>query len=282
METGNSKVCVITGATSGIGRVAALSLAQQGFKMLLVARSREKGEAVQRVIRGIVPDSSPEFYVGDLSSQQSIRALANEIRSAHPRIDVLVNNAGGVFGSRVLTPEGIEYTFALNHLGYFALTNLLLDSLKSAGDARIVNVSSEVHKFGKLDLNHLDADGEYNAMKAYAQSKLANLLFTYELSRQLASTRITVNALHPGGVRTNFGRDLPGAVGMFFRHFGFLLRSPEKGAETLIWLATSNKVSGLTGKYFLDKREIRSSRSSYDVSLARRLWEISSAVTGLD
>jgi NAD(P)-dependent dehydrogenase (short-subunit alcohol dehydrogenase family) len=194
---------------------------------------------------------------------------------------VLINNAGGVFGNRVLTPEGIEHTFALNHMGYFTLTNLLLDCLKSANGARIVNVSSQVHKFGKLDLSRLDADGEYNSMMAYAQSKLANLLFTYELSRRLADTRITVNALHPGGVRTNFGRDLPGAAGIFFRHFGFLLRSPEKGAETLIWLAASDQVSGVTGKYFLDKREIRSSRSSYDTALAGRLWEISSELTGL-
>lgn len=282
MVTGNPKVCLITGPTSGIGKVAALSLARQGFKLLLVARSRERGENVQQAIREVLPNSAPELYIGDLSSRQSICSLAKDIREAHPRIDVLINNAGGIFGSHVLTAEGIEHTFALNHLGYFTITNLLLDSLRAAEDARIVNVSSEVHKVGKLDFNDLNSNSKYNAMKAYAQSKLANLLFTYELSRRLADTRITVNAFHPGGVRTNFGRDLPGVVGFFFRHFGIFLRSPEKGAETLIWLATSDQVTGVTGKYFLDKREIRSSRISYDVALAKQLWDVSSKLTGLN
>lgn len=279
MNSRNSKVCLITGATSGIGKVTALSLARQGFKMLLVARSREKGESVRRAIQTVLPDSAPELFVGDLSSQQSIRTLAKEIQSAHSRIDVLINNAGGIFGNRVLTAEGIEYTFALNHLGYFSLTNLLLDSLRSAGDARIINVSSQAHKIGKLDLGNRNSHGNYNAMMAYAQSKLANILFTYELSRQLSGTRITVNALHPGSVHTNFGRDLPGAAGVFFRHFGFLLRSPEKGAETIIWLASSDQVDGITGRYFLDKREIRSSGISYNASLAKQLWDISSELT---
>ena len=282
MNTRKSKVCLITGATSGIGKVAAVALAEQGFKMLLVARSREKGEALQQAIHRDFPGSITELYVGDLSSQRSIRTLANDVQTANPVINVLINNAGGVFGSRVLTSDGIEYTFALNHLGYFSLTNLLLDPLKAAGDARIVNVSSQVHKFSKLDLRDLNSSGEYNAMIAYAQSKLANLLFTYELSRRLAGTRITVNALHPGGVRTNFGRDLPGVVGIFFRRFGIFLRSPEKGAETLIWLASSDQVAGITGKYFLDKKEIRSSRISYDVVLAKQLWDASSKLAALD
>lgn len=282
MKMRNLRVCVVTGATSGIGKVAALSLAQQGFKMLLVARSREKGESVQRAIQAVLPDSAPELFVGDLSSQQSIRTLAKDIRSAHSHIDVLINNAGGIFGNRVLTAEGIEHTFALNHLGYFLLTNLLLEPLRAAGEARIINVSSQVHRFSKLDLDHLSSNGKYNAMEAYAQSKLANILFTYELSRRLADTRITANALHPGAVRTNFGRGLPGAVGAFFRHFGFLLRSAEKGAATMVWLASSDEVAGVTGKYFLDKREIRSSRISYDVSLARQLWDASAELTALN
>lgn len=282
MKMRNSRVCVVTGATSGIGKVAALSLAQQGFKMLLVARSREKGESVQRAIQAVLPDSAPELFVGDLSSQQSIRTLVKDIRSAHRHIDVLINNAGGIFGNRVLTAEGIEHTFALNHLGYFLLTNLLLDPLRAAGEARIINVSSQAHRFSKLDLDHLNSNGKYNAMEAYAQSKLANILFTYELSRRLADTRITANALHPGAVRTNFGRELPGVVGAFFRHFGFLLRSAEKGAATMVWLASSDQVAGVTGKYFLDKREIRSSRISYDVSLARQLWDASAELTALN
>ncbi|HCA80779.1 MAG TPA: short-chain dehydrogenase [Bacteroidetes bacterium] len=282
MISRDPKVCLITGATSGIGKAAAISLARQGFKLVLVGRAQEKSEKVRQGIKEVLPNSTPEVYIGDLSSRQSIGALAKDIRSAHPRIDVLINNAGGIFGSRVLTAEGIEYTFALNHLGYFSLTNRLLDTLQAAGDARIVNVSSQVHKFSKIDLGDLSSSGGYNAMKAYAQSKLANLLFTYELSRRLAGTKITVNALHPGGVRTNFGRELPGLAGIFFRHFGLFLRSPEKGAETLIWLASSDQVAGVTGKYFLDKREIRSSNISYDLALAKQLWDVSSKLTALD
>ena len=159
MISRDPKVCLITGATSGIGKAAAISLARQGFKLVLVGRAQEKSEKVRQGIKEVLPNSTPEVYIGDLSSRQSIGALAKDIRSAHPRIDVLINNAGGIFGSRVLTAEGIEYTFALNHLGYFSLTNRLLDTLQAAGDARIVNVSSQVHKFSKIDLGDLSSSG---------------------------------------------------------------------------------------------------------------------------
>jgi len=281
MKTENPKICLITGATSGIGKATAVSLAQKGYKLLLVARSREKGESLQQEILGMSPSAPPELYIADLSSQSSIRTLVKTIQRNHARIDVLINNAGGIFGSHVTTVDGIELTFALNHLGYFLLSNLLLDQLKAGGNSRIVNVSSQAHRLGTRNLDDQSSGEEHSAMKSYAQSKLANLLFTYELSRRLADTPITVNALHPGSVRTNFGRELPGVGGAFFRYFDFLLRSPEKGAETVIWLASADEAAGITGKYFLDKKEIRSSQISYDVELAKRLWDVSSKMTNL-
>jgi NAD(P)-dependent dehydrogenase (short-subunit alcohol dehydrogenase family) len=281
MKTENPKICLITGATSGIGKATAVSLAQKAYKLLLVARSREKGESLQQEILGMSPSAPPELYIADLSSQSSIHTLVKTIQRNHARIDVLINNAGGIFGSHVTTVDGIELTFALNHLGYFLLSNLLLDQLKAGGNSRIVNVSSQAHRLGTRNLDDQSSGEEHSAMKSYAQSKLANLLFTYELSRRLADTPITVNALHPGSVHTNFGRELPGVGGAFFRYFDFLLRSPEKGAETVIWLASADEAAGITGKYFLDKKEIRSSQISYDVELAKRLWDVSSKMTNL-
>lgn len=276
-----SKVCVITGATSGIGRAAARSLAAEGFHLLLVSRTESKGKQLLEELGNLATGCTPELYIADLSAQSDIRRLANEIRSHHQKIDVLLNNAGGIFRERFVTAEGLEHTFALNHLAYFLLTNLLLDRLTAAGAARVINVSSQAHMIGSIEFDHLGDGTKYNPMKAYAESKLENLLFTYELSRRLSGTEVTVNALHPGGVRTNFGRDLSGPAGFFFRRLDFLLRSPEKGAETALWLATSVEVARTTGKYFKDKKEIRSSRVSYDRDVAGRLWDASARFVGL-
>jgi retinol dehydrogenase-14 len=275
-----AKVCIITGATSGIGKAAALSLAKKGAHLLLVSRSVEKGKGLQHEIDSIRTNSKAELYVADLSSQAEIRRLAEEIRKRHAVINILLNNAGGIFGTRRITADGLEHTFALNHLAYFHLTNLLLDRLKASESARVVNVTSQMHRYTAIDFDDLGLEKKYSPMKSYAQSKLANLLFTYELARRLSGTRVTVNAYHPGGVRSNFGRELPGTAGFFFRHLGFLLRSPEKGAETAVWLASAPELEGVTGKYFLDKREIRSSAISYDQLAARRLWDISARSVG--
>jgi NAD(P)-dependent dehydrogenase (short-subunit alcohol dehydrogenase family) len=278
----DKKVCLITGATSGIGKATLLSLARQGMSIVMVSRNKEKGESVRAAITEKTRNEHIHLAVADLSSQQDIRKLASEIKSKYSRLDILVNNAGGIFGKRVLTVDGLELTFALNHLAYFLLTNLLLEILKAAPAGRVVNVSSQAHRYGSMEFDDPGFEKGYNAMKSYAQSKLANLLFTYELSRRLAGTGITANALHPGVVRTGFGKELSGIAGLVFKRLDFLMRSPEKGAETVIWLASSSEPKQLTGKYFCDRREIRSSRVSYDHDAAKRLWESSVQMTGLE
>ena len=277
----DKKVCLITGATSGIGKATLASLAQQGMSIVMVSRNKEKGESVRSAITEKTRNENIHLAIADLSSQQDIRRLASDIKSKYSKLDILVNNAGGIFGKRILTVDRLELTFALNHLAYFLLTNLLLEILKAAPAGRVVNVSSQAHRYGSLEFDDPGFEKGYNAMKSYAQSKLANLLFTYELSRHLAGTGITANALHPGAVRTGFGKDLSGIAGFVFKRFDFLMRSPEKGAETVIWLASSAEPEQLTGKYFCDRRELRSSRVSHDRDVAKRLWEASAQMTGL-
>jgi len=269
------KVCLITGATSGIGKATLLSLAQQGMSIVMVSRNKEKGESVRAAITEKTRNENIHLAIADLSSQQDIRKLASDIKSKYSKLDILVNNAGGIFDKRILTVDRLELTFALNHLAYFLLTNLLLEILKAAPAGRVVNVSSQAHRYGSLEFDDPGFEKGYNAMKSYAQSKLANLLFAYELSRHLAGTGITANALHPGVVRTGFGKELSGIAGFVFKRLDFLMRSPEEGAETVIWLASAAEVEGVSGKYFLDKKEIRSSKISYDESVAHRLWEVS-------
>lgn len=277
----SGKICLVTGATSGIGKATALSLARQGATVLLVSRDKEKGGKVRDEIVEKTGNEGVRLYIADLSSQKEIRSLAGEIRMNHPRIDILVNNAGGIFDKRILTVDGIELTLALNHLAYFLLTNLLLEMLRAAPSARVISVSSQAHQFGRMEFGDLGYEQGYNPMKSYARSKLANILFTYELARRTAGTRITANTLHPGTVRTNFGKQLSGIAGFVFKQLDVFMRSPEKGAETVIWLASAEEVEGVSGKYFLDKKEIRSSKISYDENVARRLWEVSAQITGL-
>ncbi len=275
----NTRVSIVTGATSGIGKATAIALAQTGITVALVSRKREKGEAVLGEIVSRTGNSNVELFVADLSSLVEVKRLAHEIRARHPIIDILINNAGGVFGTRTLTVDGTELTFALNHLSYFLLTNLLLEPLKSAPQGRIINVSSQAHLVGTIAFDDLELKKKYNAMRSYAQSKLANILFTYELARRLAGTPVTANTLHPGSVRSNFGRELPGIGGFFFRNFGIFMRSPEKAAETVTWLAQADELTGVSGKYYFDKKEIHSSKISYDTGVARHLWEISERMT---
>ncbi|MGA3246036.1 MAG: SDR family oxidoreductase [Bacteroidota bacterium] len=277
----SGKICLITGATSGIGKATALSLARQGATVLLVSRNKEKGGKVRNEIVEKTGNEGVRLYIADLSSQKEIRSLAGEIRTNHPRIDVLVNNAGGIFDKRILTVDGIELTLAVNHLAYFLLTNLLLEMLRAAPSARVVSVSSQAHQFGRMEFGDLGYEQGYNPMKSYARSKLANILFTYELARRTAGTRITANTLHPGTVRTNFGKQLSGIAGFVFKQLDVFMRSPEKGAETVIWLASAEEVDGVSGKYFRDKKEIRSSKISYDEDVAQRLWEASAKMTAL-
>jgi retinol dehydrogenase-14 len=278
------KVCLITGATSGIGRATAIGLANMGARVVMVGRDRDRGEAALAEIKEKTTNPSVDLMLADLSSQEEIRRLAVEFNETHPRPDVLINDAGLFRSERITTADGLETTFAVNHLAYFLLTNLLLDVLKTSAPSRIVNVSSGDHTNGTIDFDDLQGEKGYKGPKAYSQSKLANVLFTYELARRLEGTGITANCLHPGGrvpVRTNFGSGVSGVFGVMVRSLRPLMISPEKGADTSMYLASSSEVEGLSGRYFVKKAEARSSDVSYDERLARRLWEVSAQLTKL-
>jgi retinol dehydrogenase 14 len=277
----SEKVCLITGASSGIGKATAAGLANMGASVVMVGRDRGRGETAMAEIKEGNPDASVDLMLADVSSQEQIRRLADEFKEAYPRLDVLINNAGVFLSKRITTTDGIEMTFAVNHLAYFLLTNLLLDMLKASAPSRIVNVSSGAQSNGTIDFDNLQGEKGYKGTKAYSQSKLANVLFTYELARRLEGTGVTANCLHPGAVRTNFGSGSSGVFGFMVRALRPLMISPEKGAETSIYLASSPEVEGLSGRYFVKIAEARSSDESYDERIARRLWEVSSELTNL-
>jgi len=273
------KVCIVTGANTGIGKETALGLAKLRATVVMVCRDRERGEAAQREIKQKSCNDRVELMICDLASQNSIRQFADEFKRRYDRLDVLVNNAGVVLRERSMTEDGLESTFAINQLGYFLLTNLLLDVLKKSAPSRIVNVASTAHKYGKLDINAWPAGRDYSAFGAYANSKLANVLFTYELARRLEGTGVTANCLHPGGVGTNLFRGLPKFLQALIK---LVAISPERGARTSIYLASSPEVEGVTGKYFARRRQQRSSEASSNEEAAQRLWEMSAELTGLN
>ena len=276
------KICLITGATSGIGKAAAVQLAELGATVVLVGRNSEKTSAAVENVKEQTGNQEVYFLIADLSSQQAIRQLADDFKAHHQRLDVLVNNAGALMLSRQESIDGIEMTLALNHLSYFLLTNLLLDVLKSSSPSRIVNVASDSHQNAHLDFEDLQIQQKYRGYKAYGRSKLANMLFTYELARRLEGTGVTANGLHPGLVATSFlatNNGLRGRVFNFFvRRAG---RSAENGARTITYLATSSDVEGVTGGYFMDEGVVDSSQASYDKDASLRLWQVSEELTGL-
>jgi NAD(P)-dependent dehydrogenase (short-subunit alcohol dehydrogenase family) len=276
------KVCLITGATSGIGAVTAEALARQGARVVLVGRSAEKCARTREQIQARTGNPDVETLLADLSSQQQVRQLAQDFRDRHARLDVLVNNAGGLWMKRQETAEGLEMTFAVNHLAYFLLTNLLLDRLRASAPARIVNVASAAHRRAVLRFDDLMGQKSFNGWRAYKRSKLANLLFTYELARRLEGTGVTANALHPGWVATGFASHNNGWFGGVFQVASrlFALRS-EKGARTVIYLATAPEVANVSGQYFVKCRPVRSSRASRDSAAAERLWAVSEELTKL-
>jgi NAD(P)-dependent dehydrogenase (short-subunit alcohol dehydrogenase family) len=281
MEHMQGKICLVTGSTSGIGRVTALELAKMGATVVLACRDKSKGEATRDEIKAQNSNASVDMLLADLSSQQSVRQLAQDFKDRYSRLEVLVNNAGGIFLRRSTTVDGLEQTFAVNHLAPFLLTNLLLDTLKASAPARVVTVASGAHQGATINFDDLQGEKRYNAMRAYGQSKLATILFTYELAKRLQGTNVTANCLHPGTVATSFGSDNGRVLSFLIK---LALRtgiSPEKGAETSIYLASSPEVEGVTGKYFSNCKEISSSKESYDESVSQRLWEVSSALTRL-
>lgn len=276
------KVCLITGATSGIGLVTARELARQGASIVIVGRNAEKCAAAVAQVRTESGNRDVESLIADLASLQQVRDLANRFQERHSRLDVLVNNAGGIWMKRRLTVDDLEMTFAVNHLAYFLLTQLLLDMLRNSAPSRIVNVSSRAHRKATLDFHNLMGEKSYNGWRQYCRSKLMNLLFTYELSRRLAGTNVTVNALHPGWVSTGFA----GNNGLFGWTFRLAARcfalSPEQGAKTVIYLASSPEVAGVSGRYFVREKDVPSSPASLDELSAARLWQTSVELSGLE
>lgn len=281
----HNKIVMVTGATDGIGKATALGLARMGAHVIVVGRTPAKIAATVEQIKAESGNRQIDSLQADFSSLEQIRQLAKTFYQRYDQLDVLVNNAGGVFSPRSETADGFEWTFGVNHLAPFLLTNLLLPALQVAarrsGSARIVTVSSAAHVMSKLNFDDLQSQRRYSAFRVYAQSKLANILFTYELARRLKNTGITANALHPGGVASNFGRGQPG---LFSRLVGFVMSfgiTTEQGAQTSIYLAASPEVAGVTGTYFSNQKAVRSSSASYDPAAAARLWQISEQLTGL-
>jgi NAD(P)-dependent dehydrogenase (short-subunit alcohol dehydrogenase family) len=275
------RVCMVTGATSGIGLETVRGLAAQGAVVVAVGRNPEKGSAVVSQIQKTTGNPSVDLMLADLSVQAQVRHLAEEFKKRYSRLDVLVNNAGAIFLKRQLSADGIEMTFALNHLSYFLLTHLLLDTIKESAPARIVNVSSNMQKSARIDFDDLEGVREYGSFKAYGQSKLCILLFTYGLARRLEGTQVTVNAVHPGVVGTNIGGNNGWLGRLFVPLYQLFGKSPSKGAETSLYVASSPELAGVTGKYFINKKPVLSSPISYDETVARRLWDISKNMTGL-
>ncbi len=277
----HGKVCLITGGTNGIGKSAALGLARMGATVVVVGRNAQKTAQVVDEIRATSGNQSVDSLIADLSSQRDIRQLADDFQRNYATLHVLLNNAGAVFMQRQLSVDGIEMTFALNHLAYFLLTHLLLDTLQASAPARIINVSSDAHSSGQIEFDNLQGERHYGT-RAYGNSKLANILFTLELACRLEGSGVTVNALHPGFVNTGFGSNNPGLLIKIIRAIVPLIaRSPDKGAETALYLASSAEVETLTGKYFHDLKAIPTAPQANDPAVAKRLWDVSAEMVNL-
>jgi NAD(P)-dependent dehydrogenase (short-subunit alcohol dehydrogenase family) len=279
------RVCLVTGANRGIGRATAEGLARAGATVVAVARDAARGEEAVAAIRAATGNGAVHLLVADLSSADSIRELGAAFRERFDALHVLVNNAGLFLNERRTSAGGHEMTLAVNHLGYFRLTHELLDLLRAGAPSRVVNVASEAHRGARLDPDDLHLRNGYDGMTAYANSKLLNVLFTYELARRLERSGVTANCLHPGVIRTHllaqYGRGLPWALRWMTPLFLAFLPGPEKGARTSLHVATSAALEGVQGLYFKDSREIRSSADSYDRALATRIWDMSCAMTGI-
>ena len=277
------KTCLITGATSGIGKATATELAKLGFDLVLTSRSVEKGTQICKSISKKY-NVKTEFFECDISSLNDVRKLAEVVSSKYERQDVLINNAGSRFNEYKKSKDGIELTFATNHLGHFLLTYLLFDLLKKSNSARIINVSSSSHGGKKINFDEIAFPKNYDRKEAYGQSKLANILFTYELASRCKETTITTNTLNPGGVATNIGRNdglIPWVKHLVYHSLKRKLLTPKQGAQTVVYLSSSPEVEGIAGKYFYMRKEKQSSVESYDIEAAKRLWELSEKLCGI-
>ena len=276
----DGKIAMVTGANDGIGRATALGLARLGATVVMVCRDPQRGRTAQEQIKFESGHDAIELMLADLASQAAIRQLAADYARSHARLHVLVNNAGVNVKQRTVTADGIELNFAVNYLAPFLLTRLLTDTLKLSAPSRVINVASAAEQMGRIDFDDLMSVRKYSALRAYCQSKLATVLFTYELAHRLESSRVTVNCLHPGVIRTKITHGMSGwgaVIALVGRPFA---APPERGAETVLYLASSPLVEGVTGKYFEDRRQKTSSPRSYDVETRQRLWQISELLTG--
>jgi NAD(P)-dependent dehydrogenase (short-subunit alcohol dehydrogenase family) len=276
------KVVVITGGTSGIGEVAAVRLADMGARIVLVARDKTRGEATLTRLRSGTTSVAHSIYYGDLSRISEMKRLAAEIAAAEPRIDVLINNAGAMFGSRQTTEDNLELTFAVNHMAYFVLTLGLRERLFTSSPARVVNTASEAHRGRKLDFDDLQSTRGFSGFKVYGRSKLCNILFTRELSRRWSGKGVTVNCLHPGFVATRFGDGSGGFLSWGVGLAKIFAISPQKGAETIVYLASSPDVAGVTSQYFHQCRPATPTREARDDAAAQRLWMESAKLAGIE
>jgi retinol dehydrogenase-12 len=274
----NGKKILVTGATSGIGEVTALELARMGAHVVIVARSAERAEATLGKIRAQVPGASLELLLGDLSVLRNVSRVAQAYRERHGTLDVLVNNAGAIHLDRKVTEDGLEMTFAVNHMAYFVLTNALRDLLAGTPGARVVSVASDAHRAGRLDFDDLQSERSYNGWVTYGTSKLMNILWAAELARRLEGTGVTSNSLHPGVVATGFARNDGGIIAKLTAFFAPLLTTPEDGARTTIHLAASPEVAGMNGLYFKNRKPKSPLARARDMDAARRLWEVSEAI----
>jgi NAD(P)-dependent dehydrogenase (short-subunit alcohol dehydrogenase family) len=275
------RVVVLTGASSGIGAEAAVDLAGLGATVVPVGRDSQRLAHVSERIREANPVGGAEPLQANFASLQEVRRLAAELRERHPQIHVLVNNAGLVSGRRKLTDDGHETTFAVNHLAPFLLTNLLLEHMSASAPARVVTTSSDAHRGGRIDLDDIQGEKRWSAWSAYSNSKLANVLFTRALARRLGSTGVTANCLHPGVIRTRLGRGTPLPVRVGWRLVSLFFKSPKSGASTIVHLASSPEVEGVSGGYFVDSRQRTPSSRAQDDELGERLWDLSERLTGL-
>jgi NAD(P)-dependent dehydrogenase (short-subunit alcohol dehydrogenase family) len=275
------KVVMVTGANSGIGKVTALELARLGATVVLLCRSRSKGEIARDEIMSQTGNGQIELLVADFASLASVRRVAAEFLARRTRLDVLVNNAGLYLGERIVSQDGYEMTFAVNHLAPFLLTNLLLDALRAAAPARVVTVSSGAHMSGHIRFDDLNAERRFSGFRAYGDSKLANVLFSNELARRLQGSGVTSNSLHPGAVATNFASGTSGIMNLAFRIARPLFLSPERGAQTSIYLAASPDVAGASGLYYVNKKSRRPSAEAGRAEVQRQLWEVSEKLVGL-
>ena len=278
----SGRIAVVTGATGGIGKATAAGLAALGARVGLVGRSPDRLAATATELGGLAGSGAIDVFEADLSSQEQVRRLAAELEERYPRIDALVNNVGGFWAHRHVTVDGLELTFALNHLAPFLLTGLLVDRMRAHGDSRIVAVASSAESLGRIDFDDLQGTQRYSGQRAYNQAKLADLLLTFELARRLRGTTVTANAVHPGVTRTAFGAGdqarLYASMGGLARPF---MRSPERGADTVVWAASSPELDGVSGGYFHDRRAKRPSPRSLDQATAKRLWRVSEELVGL-